>query len=251
MLRRSVPLLVVAAALAGCAGTPQPDPRIADLRQKIDQARGDSTIARYAPAQLQEAQHSLAQADADSHQGESTAVDHDLYMGQRQLDVAHAVASTQAARDQRQALAQEGQMRAAQDRTNQLEQELHARQTPQGTVLTLTDVLFETGKATLRPGALNRMQPLASYLRDHPDATATIQGFTDSKGSPAINQELSQARADAVRDFLVGEGIDPGRVMARGMGEDYPIASNSTQAGRQQNRRVEVLLSEAAPPPVR
>ncbi|MGE5505291.1 MAG: OmpA family protein [Actinomycetota bacterium] len=152
--------------------------------------------------------------------------------------------------DRRQALAEQRsqlQLENAQQRSARLEQELEglrARQTNQGTVFTLTDVLFETGKAQLKPGAYNRLQPLATYLKQRPEAHAVIEGFTDSTGTPEANRLLSQRRAEAVRDVLIGDGIDPQRLAVQGMGEDYPIASNTTPAGRQQNRRVEVLVSE-------
>ena len=224
-------------ALMGCSSSPVKDPRLTDMRNAIGQASADANINRFAPIPLQDAQQALAQAEADDREGDRPALDHDLTMAQLRLDTAHSRASTQVLREQRQSLAQ--QMKA-----DQLEKELHARQTPQGTVLTLADVLFESGKSSLRAGAVNRLQPLASYLKAHPEATATIEGFTDSRGSVDTNQRLSQARAETVKTFLIGEGIDGQRIIARGKGEEFPIATNNTSAGRLQNRRVEVLLSE-------
>jgi len=232
-----------AVGLSGCAGGKAPEnAHLADARLQVDRARADAAVTRYAPTQMQQAEQWLSRAEVDARNGDDPALEHDTYMAGHEVDVAVAHAHALATRDQSAALA----MRATEERANRMEQELQGlRQTPQGAVLTLTDVLFEPGKAALRPGALNRMQPLATYLRQHPDVQATIEGFTDSTGSPETNRKLSQARAEAVRDYLIGEGIEPTRVAARGKGEDFPIASNATPAGRQANRRVEVLLSQA------
>ena len=131
-------------------------------------------------------------------------------------------------------------------RNQKLEQELSdlkARQTERGLELTLSGVLFELDRANLTPGAVRSLAPLVTFLRDNPDRTIAIEGHTDSLGSDAYNQELSQRRAEAVRDFLVQNGIAGDRITARGMGESYPVASNGTEAGRQQNRRVEIVIS--------
>jgi outer membrane protein OmpA-like peptidoglycan-associated protein len=240
--------MVAVLLLAGCSSSVD-STRLATVRQELEQARADTAVARYAPLPLHEAEQSLAAAEAASKEGDRAATDHQLYVTERRIQIARARADAAAAVDQRQALAEQRsqlQLEGAQQRSARLEQELEglrARQTAQGTVFTLTDVLFETGKAQLKPGAFNRLQPLASYLKQHPEAHATIEGFTDTTGSAETNRLLSQRRAEAVRDVLVGDGIEPQRLAVQGMGEDYPIASNTTPAGRQQNRRVEVLVS--------
>jgi outer membrane protein OmpA-like peptidoglycan-associated protein len=232
--------------LSACAGQAPENLRVADARLQVERIRGDAAVARYAPVQLQEAQQWLSRAEADARSGDELALEHHVTMTNRSVEVAVAHAHAMATREQAAALAQQAQLRAGEERAARIEQELQGlRQTPQGAVLTLTDLLFERGKAALRPGALNRMQPLAAYLRQHPEVHATIEGFTDSTGNPETNRSLSQARAEAVRDYLIGEGIEPARVTARGKGEDFPIASNATASGRQANRRVEVLLSQA------
>ena len=150
----------------------------------------------------------------------------------------------QIASEQEQARAREAEQALA--RTKQLEQQLadlKARQTDRGLELTLSDVLFEFDKANLTPGALLSLAPLVTFLRENPDQTISIEGHTDSLGSDAYNQQLSQHRAEAVRDFLVQSGISVDRITARGMGKSYPVASNATEAGRQQNRRVEMVIS--------
>lgn len=121
--------------------------------------------------------------------------------------------------------------------------ELQSRQTPRGTVVSLPDVLFDVDKAELKSGAERTLEKLAAILRDNPDRTINIEGFTDSTGSDAYNRRLSELRANAVREALVSRGVDPERIMTRGYGENYPIATNETPAGRQLNRRVEIVIS--------
>lgn len=120
---------------------------------------------------------------------------------------------------------------------------LQARVTDHGLVLTLGDVLFSSGTATLNGGGNAHLEKLAGFLNHYPGRTAVIDGYTDSIGSDDYNQGLSERRAAAVKDYLVGQGVDASRLTASGMGKSAPVASNGTAAGRQQNRRVEVTIS--------
>jgi outer membrane protein OmpA-like peptidoglycan-associated protein len=120
--------------------------------------------------------------------------------------------------------------------------ELRARQTEKGIVLTLGDILFETGKASLMPGALRSIDILADFLKKYPKRNVLIEGFTDSTGTETYNLGLSQQRADAIRESLRARSIGAERITTRGYGEQFPIASNNTPAGRQQNRRVEIII---------
>ena len=104
-------------------------------------------------------------------------------------------------------------------------------------------MLFATDAAELKAGSRMAMNRLADFLRDHPERNLLIEGHTDSRGSDAYNEELSDERADAVAEALVQRGIASTRVQPVGMGEAYPVASNDTEAGRQQNRRVEIVVS--------
>jgi len=119
---------------------------------------------------------------------------------------------------------------------------LKAKPTDRGLVLTLGDVLFETGSATLSSGAGRNMDRLVQFLTDHPERLVQIDGFTDSIGTDSFNQDLSQHRADAVRYQLVSRGISSTRIATQGYGKAYPVASNSESSGRQLNRRVEVVI---------
>jgi OmpA-OmpF porin, OOP family len=193
-----------------------------------------------------EAQRNVAEADAHDLRQQAQQLGE---VRAREADQAKRVAEqseiqAQIASEQEQARAREAEQALA--RTKQLEQrlaDLKARQTDRGLELTLSDVLFEFDKANLTPGALRSLAPLVTFLRENPDRTISIEGHTDSLGSDAYNQQLSQHRADAVRDFLVQSGISADRITARGMGKSYPVASNATEAGRQQNRRVEMVIS--------
>lgn len=131
------------------------------------------------------------------------------------------------------------------EQARQMEQELaelKAKQTERGIVLTLGDILFETGKAALMPGAMLSIDKVAEFLKKNTGRNIRIEGHTDSRGGAAFNLDLSQRRAESVRDVLVAKGIGPERILAKGYGEDFPVAGNTTEAGRQQNRRVEIVI---------
>jgi outer membrane protein OmpA-like peptidoglycan-associated protein len=137
------------------------------------------------------------------------------------------------------------QARTATDRAAELEKrfaELKAKQTDRGFELTLSDVLFEFDKANLKAGSARNLTSITEFLRENPQRQITVEGYTDNVGSDAYNLELSQRRAEAVRDFFVQNGISADRINARGLGEEYPVASNETQAGRQENRRVQIII---------
>lgn len=141
----------------------------------------------------------------------------------------------------------EARARELEQQTQQLEQELanlEAEETERGWVLTLDNVLFEFDAAELAPGAAMTIDRLAGFLMENPDRNIVIEGHTDSTGPATYNRELAQERADAVRDALMDRGVAPNRIEVRALGEEFPVASNSSEAGRQLNRRVEVVLSE-------
>ncbi|MDQ2778763.1 MAG: OmpA family protein, partial [Pseudomonadota bacterium] len=123
--------------------------------------------------------------------------------------------------------------------------ELQAKQTDRGMVLTLGDVLFDTGRAELKSGANRTLDQLTAFLKEHGERSVQIEGYTDSTGSEQTNQVLSERRAIAVKNALTDRGVEANRISARGMGPANPVASNGTQGGRQQNRRVEIVLPTA------
>jgi outer membrane protein OmpA-like peptidoglycan-associated protein len=139
------------------------------------------------------------------------------------------------------------QAQEAHERNQDLEQELarlEPKETERGLVLTLGDVLFDTGQNSLKPGAGRTIDQLATFMSDHMDRKVLIEGHTDARGADDYNVQLSERRADAVRDALVQRGISADRIRTVGLGESYPIASNDTTAGMQANRRVEIVISD-------
>lgn len=154
------------------------------------------------------------------------------------------------AREQAQSAMAEAE--AARQQAGQLQRELQefsAKQTSRGAVVTLGgDVLFDSGQAQLRAGALRSLQRLAQVLQQHPDSRITVEGYTDSQGSDAFNLELSRRRAQAVSDALVAAGLPAAAIEIRAHGKAYPVAGNDTAAGRQMNRRVEIVVADGATP---
>ena len=248
--------------LASCAG-PQTNPSLEKARTDVSEARTDPRIAQYASKPLAEAEDSLARTEA-AWQGDrdTESVDHLAYVTQQQVAIARATANERMAIERRQQLSEErdvllakaGKWKAeagrqqAEQRVQELEQELanlRTKRTSRGIVVTLDSVLFDFDKATLKSGAQQEISRLASVLREHPNRNLIVEGHTDNVGSDGYNQSLSQQRAQSVKDALIRQGIDPNRIVAKGYGEAYPVVSNDSEAGRQQNRRVEVIVLDA------
>lgn len=156
-------------------------------------------------------------------------------------------ARAEAEQERQEAVAARRAAEAALARAQELSQkiaELEAQQTERGLVLTLSDVLFDVGQAALKEGAQRATDQLATFLQEYPKRKVLIEGFTDNTGSDGFNLDLSQRRADAVRTALLEKGISSERIRTKGYGEAFPVATNATPAGRQQNRRVEVIISD-------
>jgi outer membrane protein OmpA-like peptidoglycan-associated protein len=132
----------------------------------------------------------------------------------------------------------------AQARTEAARSDVETRAAERGLKLTLGEVVFEPGKASLQPGAMTAIDRLAQLMAVYPERSVRIEGHTDAAGDGAANQALSVRRASAVRDALLARGIDATRVAAVGYGETRPIADNGTPGGRQTNRRIEIVLSD-------
>jgi outer membrane protein OmpA-like peptidoglycan-associated protein len=195
--------------------------RVEEARARQEVARaGDERNRVLLEARTREAQQAQSQAHAAQSQAEA--------------------AQQQAQSAQQQAQSAQQQLQAAQQQL----QDMQAKQTNRGMVLTLGDVLFDTNKATLKPGADQRLDRLAAFMQSNANEKLIIEGYTDSTGSEEYNQELSQRRAEAVANALASRGIPASRYSVVGRGEAFPVATNSTQAGRQQNRRVEVVFSD-------
>jgi outer membrane protein OmpA-like peptidoglycan-associated protein len=156
-------------------------------------------------------------------------------------------AQQQAMSAEQRAAQQQAQAAAAQDRVRMLEaqlREVEAQQTERGLLVTLGDVLFAFNKAELSAQAGPRLDKLANFLKQFSDRKLLIEGYTDSVGSDSYNQELSDRRAQAVRDALVQRGVDTSRITARGYGKAHPVADNASAEGRAMNRRVEIVIAD-------
>ena len=203
----------------------------------IGQARIDEARAR----------QEVSEAEAERNRVLLAARSREADVARQQADAARqqaseaqlaAAAQAEASAATQRALAEEA------DAARRALAELQAKPTERGMVLTLGDVLFDTNEATLKPGAMLAMDRLARFLDANGDTRLIIEGHTDSTGSDAYNQELSQRRARAVADELVSRGIASSRFEVIGRGEAFPVAGNDTAAGRQQNRRVEIVFSD-------
>jgi OOP family OmpA-OmpF porin len=211
--------------LAGCATGP--DPEVARAGAAVQEARDDQAVAEYAPEALRDAEQALVQAEQGQRQGlDDEQVDHLAYVAEQKA----AIAKSQAVEQRNQ---------------DQLLQQLRAERTSRGMVVTLEDVLFEVNGAELQPGAQTELLRLADYLERNPDRKIMIEGHTDNSGSSEYNLQLSQLRAQSVESFLLGSGVPPDRIRAIGYGETRPEAPNDSATGRQQNRRVEIVILNA------
>lgn len=248
--------------LGACASTPQPDAALITARAAVQTAEADPNVSKYAALDLQEAQKELAAADSAALNHKDAEVDQPAYMAAQTARLAQAraaakaddarVAAGQVERDRIQLAARtrevgsaEAQAAAANAESMRLKAEidaLKATPTDRGLVLTLGDVLFDTGKAELNSGASRKLDQLAQFLSEHKDRRVQIDGFTDSVGPDGYNQELSERRADSVKNALLTRGIDPSRISTEGYGKAFPVASNNDSGGRQMNRRVEVVI---------
>jgi outer membrane protein OmpA-like peptidoglycan-associated protein len=261
----TIATLTCAVLVAGCASTPDHSDQLAAAQAAVETAKADQRVVDHASVQLVVAQKDLAKAeDLAANRGAELLVEHYAYLATREAQAASAIgeagalkkeiANASAERDRVRLEAREREVEQAESRAAMAQSqaeilqerlaELEAKKTERGMVITLQDVLFDVDRAELKPGAFRTIDNLAAFMRDYPDRRVRIEGFTDSTGSDAYNQQLSESRAYAVRNALEQAGIEASRIEVRGHGEAYPVASNDTDEGRQLNRRVEVLLSD-------
>jgi len=181
--------------------------------------------------------------EADASARSAAIANRDAASSQRDA----AASQQQAALSQQQAMASQQQAGDAERRNAALEaqlRELNAKKTDRGMVVTIGDVLFDTGRSELKPGGLQNIQRLGGFLKEYPQRKALIEGYTDSTGSETTNIALSGRRADAVMAALLAMGVTRSQLAAQGYGETHPVAGNETSGGRQANRRVEIVLSD-------
>lgn len=220
----------------------QTEQRAVQAKAEAQQAEADRLAAERAKAEADSARQQAEQARREAETARAAA------LAQQQA------AQTEAERARRQAEEAENLRRQAEaDRVrmrNQLREQLNTvletRETARGLIVNMSDVLFDTGKYTLKPGAREKLAKVAGILMAHPGLKIEVEGHTDNVGGPEFNQRLSEDRAYAVRDYLVSQGVPAALISASGFGKSTPVATNSTAEGRQQNRRVELVVSGEA-----
>ena len=203
------------------------------------QAEADRAAAERAKA---EALTATAQANADRHQAEVAKLESDRARQEALEQQQKLAAEADRARDAA-TKAQQEQAELRQKLMIQFNQILQTRESARGLIVNMSDVLFDTGQYTLKPGAREKLAKISGIILAHPGLTITVEGHTDSVGGDDYNMKLSENRANAVRTYLVSQGLNSGIVTAQGFGKMRPVADNSTAAGRQQNRRVEMVVA--------
>jgi outer membrane protein OmpA-like peptidoglycan-associated protein len=221
-----------------------------DKQQKAEaEAQASAEAEAKAKAQAEEDARRRAQAEADRATAEKAQAEAQLQQAQADAARAAAMAEQQKAEAeaerQRQAAAEAIRQKEEQRQRllNQLNQVLETKDTDRGLVVSMPDVLFDSGSYTLKPAARERLARISGIVLAYPDLRLEIEGHTDSVGSDAYNQALSEKRAASVRDYLVDNSVSINNVIARGFGKTRPVADNSTAAGRKLNRRVEMIVS--------
>jgi len=271
-----IPILFL---LIGCGGPPADNPLLKSAETEYDKAEEDPMVVKYAPVALKIAEETLQESQKLwSAKADKSAIEHYAYLAKQRTLIAIETAQlneanneisqsevdrqkmllevrrseadqseARALRAQEDAQSERALAEAAAKRAEALAErvrELEARPTERGLVLTLGDVLFETGKSQMRSEGMKSIEDLASFLMEYPERNIMIEGFTDNVGSASFNMGLSRERADAVKSELVSRRINANRISTVGYGLDYPVANNASAAGRQQNRRVEIIISD-------
>lgn len=266
-------VLLSSLLLTACAMSPTSPDGSEDVRTKLTQLQQDPDMMNYARVELRDAEAAVQLAEQPVDNDEAALAAHRIYMADRMVEIARAKGETRLLEAERELLAeQRGAARlaartleadrahaeAASARSSQAESaaqsaleaeelqrqidSLEAEATERGLVLTLGDVLFATGSANIQGGTNQNLEKLVGFLNQYPERQVLIEGHTDNVGSAAFNQTLSRQRAESVRQFLIDSGVASRRLTVSGYGFERPVASNDTATGRQQNRRVEVVI---------
>ncbi|MES1190393.1 MAG: OmpA family protein [Steroidobacter sp.] len=273
---------VACALLAACAVSPAKPDGAENLRYRLTQLQTDPRLGNQAPLAMKQADEAVTRAEQPQENKTVAAhlvfmAGRKIDIAQAEAEGNYAVAERTALNDQREAMrlqsrtaeADAANARAAMARNDattahadadaardandtaqrnnaelqkQLD-ELQAKVTDRGLVLTLGDLLFSSGTAQLNRGGSDHLDKLAAFLNRYPERNVMIEGYTDSIGSENYNLQLSQRRADAVKTYLMDGGIIAARITTSGRGEESPVGDNATAAGRQQNRRVEIIIT--------
>ena len=238
-------LLALSVGLAACSH--QPNANLESARSNFSALQSDPQASRVAALETKEAQEWLDKADkAYMNKDDEKKVDQLAYLTNQRVEVAkQTIALRTAEAELKNSAAQRAQalLDARDAQIRKLQDSLNAKQTERGTLVTFGDVLFDFNKAELKSSALPNVTQLARFLQENPERQVIVEGYTDSVGSASYNQGLSERRAESVRRALIRAGVEPTRIVAQGYGKEYPVADNSSDSGRAQNRRVEVTIS--------
>ena len=242
-------LLFLCGLIYGCATTP--NPHLERTQNLFNEITADPLVAAKAPVPYAKAEESLAKLKAMVNEGDDEEdIKRVAYETQLKTKIAREKANTAIANEHIAGAEEERTQVQLNTRTAEADElarqlaELQAKSTERGMVVTMGNVLFEYDKADINPGGMRVIDKLAAFLEKYPERTIQIEGHTDSRGSDAYNQRLSERRAEAVKRALLYQGIQESRMSAIGYGEAFPIATNETSSGRQQNRRVEIVISD-------
>lgn len=248
----------LSAVMVGCASSPPENQMVTEAESAYSKIENDPNVARSGPAQLRSASTELDRARALlADDADEDEIEHVAYLAKRHAEIAYEmgerarlqqeIGSAEERRKQLVLQMRTGEAQQAQMEAQRLREQMaamQAEQTDRGMVLTLGDVLFDVNKADLKSSAQRTIQNLTNFLNEYENRRVRVEGYTDSTGDEGYNQGLSERRAMSVKAALTNNGISSNRIDVTGYGEAYPKASNDTSSGRQQNRRVEIVISD-------
>ncbi len=238
-------LLALSIGLVACAN--QPNQNLEEARSSYSALQADSRANKLAALETQDAGTMLDKANkAYLNDADEETVDQLAYLTKRRIELAEQTIALRSAEEElgkTSAQRAEARLEAREAQIRKLQEDMQAKQTERGTLVTFGDVLFDLDKAELKPAGMRGIQKLAEFLNENPERKVVVEGYTDSTGSDSYNQQLSERRAQSVRRALTHAGVDPHRIQAVGYGEQYPVASNDSPSSRAMNRRVEVTIS--------
>ena len=237
-------LLALSVGLAACSH--QPNVNLENAKTNFSALQTNPEATKVAALETKDASEWLDKAQkAYLDKEDESTVDQLAYLTNQRVEVAKQTIALRTAENQIKNAGSDRAQALLDARDAQIKQlrGLNAKQTERGTLVTFGDVLFDFDQASLKANSRDSITTLANYLIKNPDRKVIVEGYTDSKGSAAYNQGLSERRANAGKNALVRAGVDPSRIVAQGYGKEYPVASNATNSGRAQNRRVEVTIS--------
>ena len=237
-------LLALSVGLAACSH--QPNVNLENAKTNFSALQTNPEATKVAALETKDASEWLDKAQkAYLDKEDESTVDQLAYLTNQRVEVAKQTIALRTAENQIKNAGSDRAQALLDARDAQIKQlrGLNAKQTERGTLVTFGDVLFDFDQASLKANSRDSITTLANYLIKNPDRKVIVEGYTDSEGSAAYNQGLSERRANAVKNALVRAGVEPSRIVAQGYGKEYPVADNATSSGRAQNRRVEVTIS--------